>query len=179
MGSTFEIPDPEAHFADWSFNIIRPHWNTLGVVSTYLIDEPKTRELRDRLRASGKTHEEAMHHAIHRLAFVDRIAQSRRRKDRRRKADKPYTPPPQGGYAFNDGYIFTHRAENRGIQILQADDASIDACEMIAEPMQLIQPYRLPPDELAEWLRTGIAPEHRKIDRTQVRSETFRFLISA
>jgi len=88
-----------------------------------------------------------------------------------------YKTPPQGGYAFDEGYIFYSKHANIGIQVLYAEDDMIEACAMVSEPMQLTQPYRLPPIELAEWLRTGKEPKHRAISKYQVRSELMRLEI--
>ena len=84
--------------------------------------------------------------------------------------------PPQGGYAFDEGYIFYSKHANIGIQVIYAEDM-IEACAMIGEPMQLTQPYRLPPTELADWLRTGKEPRHRAISKYKVRSELMRLEI--
>jgi hypothetical protein len=177
MAKVCEVKDPNEFFSRWHYEIIPAHWNTLGVVSTFLIDAEKSKVLRMRLEAEGLEHKEAMKRSIQRHAYVNRVHSARLRRDKKARKGEEAKMPPQEGFAFAEGYVFYSKHANIGIQVLYAEDDMIEACAMIAEPMQLIQPYRLPPRELAEWLRTGQEPKQREIGKYQVRSELMRLAI--
>jgi len=177
MSKACEITDPAQYFSTWHYQIIPAHWNTLGVVSSFLIDSEKSKTLRARLKAEGMAHKDAMSRSIQRHAYVDRVRSARLRREKKEETGEEAKMPPQGGYAFDEGYIFYSKHANIGIQVIYAEDDMIEACAMIGEPMQLTQPYRLPPTELADWLRTGKEPKHRAISKYQVRSELMRLEI--
>lgn len=177
MPNNFEVKDPTKYFSKWYYEIIPSHWNTLGVISTFLIDPEKSKVLRTRLKSEGVSDKEAMKRSIQRHAYIDRVRSARLRRDKKEEKGEEAKMPPQGGYAFDEGYIFYSKHANMGIQVLYAEDDMIEACAMVSEPMQLTQPYRLPPSELAEWLRTGKEPKHRAIGKYQVRSELMRLEI--
>lgn len=177
MSKVCEIIDPAEYFSEWHYEIIPAHWNTLGVVSTFLIDPEKSKALRTRLKAEGMGHEEAMKRSIQRHAYVDRVRGAHVRQKKKEENGEKEFISAKHGYSFNEGYIFYSKHENMGVQVLYVEEDMIEVCAMIAEPMRLIQPYRLPPSELAEWLRTGKVPGSREISKYQVRSELMRLEI--
>jgi hypothetical protein len=177
MSKSCEIKDPAKHFADWHYAIIPAHWNTLGVVSSCVIDAKKSKALRVHLQAEGLDRKEAMKRCIMRHTHVDRVRGARLRTDKNVNEGRDAKTLTQEGYAFAEGYMFYSVAENTGIRVLHAEEDMIEVCAIIAEPMTFIQPYRLPPSELAEWLRTGTVPSHREISKYQVRSELIRLEI--
>lgn len=172
MASKYEVEDPRDYFSQWEYAIVPAHWNTLGVVPTVIVDTVKTKILRNRLRDEGLSHKEAMKRAIHRSSFINRAALARDNEGRVSKTTgKPFEMPPQRGYAFAEGYAFVSVRDGGGIQVLDVVGDMVDVCEREPGMGRFRQPYRMPVEELVEWLRTGRPPEHRRVSLYKLRSE--------
>jgi hypothetical protein len=177
MPRSYEVKHPQEMFSNWHYDIIKAHWNTLGIVSTWLIDKARTDALREELVASGMPKEEATKRMIKRFAYVDRCERQKHLRLRQDEESKPEGISSTDCYSFAEGYVFLSKDGQDGIQILAVDDESVDVCSFAGDTGRFRAPYRLPKHELVDWLRTGRIPVSRMISRYEVTSEIMRLAI--
>lgn len=146
-----EIENPEKIFSSWHFSVIRAHWLVFSIQRVERVDKEQTKVRRTKLKAAGVTDKKIILGAkVLRMMWVH---------------------PVEPAYDFHDGDLF-HASSGEAIQVVNTDGAIIEAHHHVKN---LRHAYHLSASELAEWLRTGIVPAHRRVDRSLSRSETLRY----
>lgn len=149
---TYRVIDPSQYFDDWHFDI-RPELITaLGVSRREYVDREKTRLLRAAAQARGTP--------------ADRLAQVKHTYFAYAVGD-----PPE--YDFHEGDVFYSR---HGPTLQVAVPRAVIEVHVL-HSYTYLGACRVTAAELAEWLRTGVEPEGKRISRNESWRELAKFHI--
>lgn len=144
--------DPKHYFSTWHFEIHDALWPALGVGRREFVDREKSRLMREKAKAEGTPKEAlARMKSVYYAYAIDE--------------------PPQ--YQLEEGDLFYAKQSPMSIQIGKITD-DIEVWVRGNGPTYACW---LRDDELAGWLKNGIEPKNKRIDRFQSRSEIAKFYV--
>lgn len=146
--------DPVKYFDSWVYSIRKPLWSALGVSLREYVDKEKSAVLRASLQSNnvGKSRAEAISAKYMAYAVGN---------------------PPV--FDFHEGDLFYSAAGGfPAIQVV-AKRKLVEVHHIFVDPTACRRAYQLVDEELADWLKTGICPEHARIDAAQSYSDVLRF----
>jgi hypothetical protein len=144
--------DPKHYFSTWHFDIHDALWPALGVERREYVDREKSRLMREKAKAEGTPKEVlARMKSVYYAYAIDE--------------------PPQ--YQMEEGDLFYAKQSPISIQIGKISDD----IEVWVRGNGATYACWLQDNELAGWLRNGIEPKNKRIDRFQSRSEIAKFYV--
>ena len=146
--------DPTAYFSHWHY-IVRPElWCDLGVELREYIDREKSQKMRNSAKEAGETDKSKI--AKMKAVYLSHVVSS----------------PPL--YDFHEGSIFYHHERDSAVQVV-VDDDGLEV--HLLERRQRVRAFHIAPEQLAEWLCTGVEPTASKITPGQSKREIWKYLI--
>ena len=159
------IENPDAYFSSWGYDVHKSLWPALGVTLREYVDKEKSAALRaDAKRLVGSE-------TVKRQVTAKYLAYA-------------VSSPPV--FDFQEGDLF-FSAQNKLIALQVVARRKLLEVHLIeltrefgdADQVPCRFAYQLIDTEFAEWLRTGVAPIHARIDAAQSYSEVLRFSITS
>lgn len=145
--------DPQHYFADWHYDIRPELWIALGVTRREYINKEATAKLRNAAIENGLGKEKiAKIKSMYSAYAVDEYPQ----------------------YAFEEGDIFHARHTGQSLQIGKTREMT-EVWSL--QGQRCTHACHVTLKELATWLRTGIEPDNRRIDKFQSYSEIAKYYV--
>ncbi|MBC8210904.1 MAG: BRCT domain-containing protein [Gammaproteobacteria bacterium] len=155
--------DPEKYFSGWEFKVEQAHYPAFDIIQRDIIDQEKTTQLRE----SKKEH----------LMFQLKISKLSREQSSKitnqfKITKKVWRQSYPINYDFHEGDVFWNN-KNQYTQVSGIGEM----LEVLSTNSGKLAAYKISSDQLANWLKTGVAPMGNEINPGQCKRESDRLAI--